>query len=142
MKRTDYPYILKNGYQRVKNCSEIENTVLFDDYCYPITNNECPNDSDKTDEPLTCECGEYFYRDSDNEKRRVSSCPSNFPYLADKQCVKACPQTHPILFSKNCLSNCENFSKNITLLNGDITCECLGTYYNDSGIITCNDNTK
>ena len=142
VKRTDYPYILKNGYQRVKNCSEIENTVLFDDYCYPITNNECPNDSDKTDEPLTCECGEYFYRDSDNEKRCVSSCPSNFPYLADKQCVKACPQTHPILFSKNCLSNCENFSKNITLLNGDITCECLGTYYNDSGIITCNDNTK
>ena len=112
VKRTDYPYILKYGKQRVKNCSEIENTVLFDDYCYQITNNdECPNDSvRKEEEPLTCECKYYFYRDSENEKRCVTSCPSDFPYLVEKQCVKACPQTHPILFSKKCLSNCENFS--------------------------------
>ena len=126
----DYPYLISELNQCVKDCDETEYYIFYDDKCYS-TCNDFSNTiakkvtrtiNGKTKTVYECSCtSDLWYKGDDNKIKCNSDGKSTCEELAGdskkllvkdtKECVGECPTNYRYIFNDECYNSCSDVKK-------------------------------
>lgn len=148
----NFPYIIEDTNECIKNCSETNYNILYGNKCL-LT---CGNNMDRVEldsefptyniSKYTCKCKNIWAEGGKCEVNSETNCTKlniNLKYLVRNinECVKVCPSFYKYYFNNDCFSKCEeglSYGLNLRQKNNTYECECVNNWkYNENNLIEC-----